>query len=268
MFFTIWRAEFEFEIHIFSARVVQNDGGVVSLAGFPGVEAGHAHPSVFQQGGGGFLCQRLFLRGKESVVLPQGETARRGLPVSGAVKTFFAFVDRPSAARADADRLPVRTERILPRFRFGSVFDEALRQFSDSVHESGSGKVPVLHLLELRFPFGGEGRGFDCFRQDADEADALLGRQKLSAFSFHETRFDDLLDDTRAGGRSAQPASGQTVFRCLCLAAEIRPISLSLLFPTQPAPLGLRGGPASRVWNLGKLFRTRAFHCGEERIFR
>ena len=55
--------------------VLQNDRGIIGLAGFLGPAAGELHPSRFQQRGGDGFCQLLLFGGEEFAVFPEDEAA-------------------------------------------------------------------------------------------------------------------------------------------------------------------------------------------------
>src|SRR5699024_11593954 len=71
------------------------------------------------------------------------------------------------------------------------------------------------------------------------------------------------LQNPGAGSRRPDTTSGQTPRRCARREAGIRSVPLSLLFPTQPASLGLRGGPIMSV--LGLILASGLLHGGQQR---
>ncbi len=96
----------QLKIHILFSRILQHNGGVIGMARLFGIQALEFRAPFLEQHGGDGSGQLLALGCEETVILPQGKTAR---PI-GADKAFPVFMNRRAAAGAYADpRDPLRT---------------------------------------------------------------------------------------------------------------------------------------------------------------
>src|SRR5699024_3384017 len=187
----------------------EHHGGVVGLAGalaLAVLEAGAAVPQEFVHHlPGGVLAEAC----KEGVILPDDKAAlaARAEPAFFPLGHIRAAVGTSAHHRRTAGGLGGSVGGV------GVLIDERFHHRFNFLHKLFGRILALLDLCELRFPFGGHGRGSELFGHSGDEGAAFLGGNKVlclaAALPGKKTFLYQLFDGSRSGGRRPDaPALG------------------------------------------------------------
>ena len=121
------------------------------------------------------------------------------------------FCNLTVTARAFAHHLTGRRKQVL------SSLDDLISPYqvfqhgADPIQKLLRGKLPVLDFPQAVLPLGSQKRRLQLFRQNGNQGNCIVGREKLhrfpALFSFQKTGRYQLFQNTGTGGRCPQTFS-------------------------------------------------------------
>ena len=118
----------------------------------------------------------------------------------------IAYIDRRAAARTFADGLSSGIETVCLGVREERIgFDQLGGHPHNARKELVRIRLTAFNLHQSVFPFRRHGGGSNLFGQDAYKVVAVLCRHERFAPALNKAAFDQLFNDTGAGGGSAKP---------------------------------------------------------------